>query len=106
MISERKKSIAFLFLIAGRKQKADLLTFLLDLDAHLVNILYGKGSVKANASLVEVFGFLPEENKVIITCVISHENAEIVIDRLQKKFNFNKPNTGIAFTVNVDSLSF
>jgi hypothetical protein len=62
--------------------------------------------VKSNSSFGEIFGFVPQENKVIIICLLSHDKADVVIDRLEKKFDFNKPNTGIAFTVDIDGLSF
>lgn len=106
MNGERGKNITFLLLISGRKQKDDLLALLTHLNASVVNISYGRGSVKANSPLVEVFGFVPEEHKVIITCLLSHDKADVVIERLEKKFDFNKKNTGIAFTVDVDRLSF
>lgn len=101
-----KKHIAFLMVIAGRNQKEDLLKFLTEMDANVVNISYGEGSVKLNSPLIEVFGFVPEENKVIITCLLARDKANSVLDRLEKVFDFNKANTGIAFTVHVDSLSF
>ena len=103
---ERKKKISFLLLISGRKQKEGLLTFLADMEASVINISYGKGSVKSNSSLIELFGFVPEENKVVITCLLSQDKASEVINRLEKKFDFNKPNTGIAFTINAEGLSF
>lgn len=106
MNSAKKKSIVFLVVISGRKQKDALLTFLTDLDANVVHTIYGKGSVKPNSFLIEVLGFVPDENKVIITCLLSHDDADLVIDRLEKKFDFNKANTGIAFTIDVESLSF
>ena len=106
MSSSRKKGISFLLVISGRKQKEHLLTFLADMDTRLVNVSYGKGSVKSNSPLVEIFGFTPEEHKVIITCLLPKDKSGDVINRLEKKFDFNKPNTGIAFTVDVDGLSF
>ena len=106
MNSERKKGISFLLLISGRKQRESLLKFLTNMDANVVNVSYGKGSVKSNSPLIEVFGFLPEEEKVVIICLMAHDKADLVIDRLEKKFEFNKPNTGIAFAVSVDGLSF
>jgi len=106
MNNDPKRGIAFLLVISGRKKKDALLTLLTDMDIRVVNVSYGKGSVKSNSPLIDIFGFVPEENKVVITCLLSREEAGIVIDRLEKKFEFNKPNTGIAFTVCVDSLSF
>ena len=106
MTAEHKKNIAYLMVISGRKQKADLLKFLTEMKASVVNVSYGIGSVKNNSPLIEIFGFVPEEDKVIITCLLSHEKANDVIDLLEKVFDFNKANTGIAFTIGVDCLSF
>ena len=93
-------------LISGRNQKEDLLKFLTEMSANVVNITYGEGSVKHNSPLIEIFGFVPEKNKVIITCLLSHDKANEVINMLEKVFDFNKANTGIAFTVNVNGLAF
>ena len=106
MSIEKKKNISFLFVVSGRKQKDNLITFLSAMDASVVSISYGKGSVKATSPLIESFGFMPEEHKVIITCLLSQKKAYEALDKLEQKFNFNKANTGIAFSVNVDDLSF
>jgi len=106
MSIEKHKKVVFLFLIAGRKLKEPLLNFLSNGNAKVVNTSYGKGSANAKPSLVEAFGFVPEENKVMITCLLSRSDADVVLEKLVRKFNFDKPNTGIAFTVPVDSLAF
>ena len=106
MDGEKKKNIAYLMLISGRNQKEDLLKFLNEMSANVVNISYGEGSVKHNSPLIEIFGFVPEKHKVIITCLLSHDKANEVIKMLEKVFDFHKVNTGIAFTVGVDFLSF
>lgn len=106
MSGDKRKNIVYLILIAGRKLQSSLLDFLSDEDAKVVHILYGKGAASAKPSLVEAFGFTPEENKVIITCVLTREKADNVLGLLVRKYNFDKPNTGIAFTINVDGLSF
>jgi hypothetical protein len=106
MSSDGNSPIVFLTLIAGRKRKDSLLTLLSDMGARVTNTIYGKSSVRANSSLMEVFGFVPEENKIIITCLLPREKANMVLKMLVKKFHFDKPNTGIAFTVAVECLSF
>ena len=106
MEDENKTNIAFLMLIAGRKMKEDLLELLSGASANVVNISYGEGSVEHNSPLIEMFGFVPERDKVIITCLLTHYKANEMIDQLEKVFDFHKANTGIAFTVGVDCLSF
>lgn len=104
MSSNFTSCIEFLTLIAGRKHKAALLDALSEAGGHLINVVYGKGSLKAGY-LRDMLGLVPEENKVVITCLLPCDKTEAVLDMLVKKFNFNKPNTGIAFTIPVEKLS-
>ena len=71
----------------------------------MTNVMYGKGSVKASY-VMDAFGFVPEENKVVITCLIPEKKTDCIIEMLDERFDFDKPNTGIAFTIPVDRLSF
>ena len=105
MIVDTDGKIASLFIIAGRKMKDGLLNALLDADIHLIDTVYGKGTVKASM-LMSTFGLVPEENKVMIVCLSTCEKIDKVLPMLEEKFNFSKPNTGIAFTVHVDNVSY
>lgn len=105
MKNDDAEEILFLVLIAGRKQKDPLLTMLLQSGARVVNTLYGRGSVKAGC-LKNALGLVPEENKVVITCVSTNEKADVILKLLIDQFGFHKPNTGIAFTIPIDRLSF
>lgn len=105
LTNQGSKDIVFLMLIAGRKQKDSLLTELLKDGAHIVNTMYGKGSAKSSY-IRDVLGLVHEENKIVITCVMTKEKSNAMLEILAEKFNFNKPNTGIAFTVPVEKLSF
>ncbi len=94
----------YLTLIAGRKQKDALLDALTQTGGRLVKVVYGRGSV--NASYLEcMFGIVPEEDKVLITCLLPGEKADAVFEMLIQKFHFDKPNTGIAFTIPVEKIS-
>jgi hypothetical protein len=104
VLSEVPCCVEFLTLIAGRKNKAVLLKALWETGGRLINVVYGKGSVKANY-LMDMLGLVPEENKVVITCLLPAEKSSVVLDMLAKKFDFDKPNTGIAFTIPVEKLS-
>lgn len=97
-------SIDFLTLIAGRKNKDALLSALSETGGRLINVVYGKGSVKSSY-LRDMLGLVPEENKVVITCLLAGERSDAIFDMLVKKFDFNKPNTGIAFTICIEKLS-
>lgn len=105
MIGEEKTSVSLLVLISGRKEKDSLLTALSEQGAKVINTLYGRGSVKANY-LMSMLGCVPEENKAVTTCLVSAQRLDEILDMLSDKFNFKSPNTGIAFTVPVNGLSF
>jgi hypothetical protein len=102
---EALKNIDFLVVIAGRKLRKNLLAEITQSGGRLLNIIYGKGSVKSSY-LIDAFGLVPEENKVVITCLLPMKKSDKMIKMLTEKFNFDKPNTGIAFTIPVDELSF
>lgn len=105
MINEDAPNIKYLTLIAGRKQKDRLMNALAKSGGHFFNIYYGRGSVKASY-LMDAFGLVAEENKVLITCLLSGKEADAIFDMLIKDFHFDKPNTGIAFTTPVEKLSY
>ena len=105
MTEKEAKKLLFLVIIAGRKRKDDLLKALCKAGGHFITIYYGKGSVKAGF-LLDAFGLVAEENKVIITCLCMHNEAEAIFDMLVKDFKFTKPNTGIAYTIPVSMLAY
>jgi len=105
MVNECADKIVFLTLIVGRKQKDAVLTALLGLGIHIIYTAYGKGTVKASY-LQTTLGLIPEKHKAVITCVSTGTKADKVLQTLVEKFDLNKPNTGIAFTMPVDGLSF
>ena len=94
-----------LFIIAGRSARDDLLKALLASEIHLINTVYGKGMADLSY-LSHTLGFIPEDNKVMISCISTCARIEAVLKMLEDKFEFNKPNTGIAFTVPVDRVTY
>jgi alcohol dehydrogenase class IV len=98
-------SVEFLTLIAGRKYKDALLDALSEAGGKLINIVYGKGGAKLSY-IKDVLGLVPEENKVVITCLMSGEKSDAVFNMLIEKFHFDKPNTGIAFAISIGKLSY
>ena len=100
-----RNDIEFLVLIADRRKKSDLLAALAENGGRVINSIYAKGSVKAS-SFMDALGFVPEENKIMITFLIARQKSDAILDMLVKKFNFDKPNTGIAFTIPVEGLLY
>lgn len=105
MVNDVSCCIRFMTVIAGRKHKEALLDALFAHGGRLLNLVYGKGSV-TSSYIKEMLGLVLEENKVIITCLIPGDKADDVFNMLAVKFHFDKPNTGIAFTIPVEKLSF
>lgn len=105
MNNNDRAKISYLVLIAGRRNKDALLAALSEYGAKVVNILYGKGSA-GGGHLLNMFGFIPERHKAVITCLTSEAKAEEILAMLADKFDFNSPNTGIAFTIPVDKIVY
>lgn len=104
MIHDASADVEFLVIIAGRKQKEELVHAITQAGARLVNVMYGKGSVSASY-LRDVFGFVPEENKVVIICLAASHKTDSILEMLIDSFDFNSPNSGIAFATSIDKLS-
>jgi len=105
MKPDETHKIVYLMLIAGRKQKDELLCALERYGAVLANTIYGHGTIKPSA-LDSLLGLVPEENKAIISCILAHEKRDAVMQMLVDEFDFEKPNTGIAFSFPIDQISF
>lgn len=99
------KGLSYFVLIAEQKKKKSFLGLLSEYDAHGIEIVYAHGSMNPSA-LAAAFGLEAEQKKVMITCLLRSERAAALIDVLYREYKFDKPNTGIAFTVPVEGLAF
>jgi len=97
--------LQYMVVIAGRGMKEQILSAMSEKGCHVINVFYGKGAGNADA-LIDAFGLSIEENKILITCLILNTKAEIIFDMLISDFNFNKPNTGIAYVIPVEKLLY
>jgi hypothetical protein len=97
--------IVLLAVIVDRKRKDSLIAMLSEAGGQLINTMYGKGLVKTGY-LMEALGLVPEENRVIVTCLLPSEESGPMLEALIGKFGFGKPNAGAAFTLPVETLSF
>ncbi len=103
-MSDHKYGVDFLTVIAARNHKEEILKLLLNSGCHLIDVVYAKGSVQ-NGYFRDMLGLVPEEKKVMVTCLVAGNLSDRLLEQLIEKFNFDKPNTGIAFIVPVDKLS-
>ncbi|MDR3263854.1 MAG: hypothetical protein LBT30_06050 [Clostridiales bacterium] len=97
--------ISFLYVIGERKQKENLISALAANGATVFSVIYGRGFVKSN-EILKAFGLVSEEDKVVITCLIKKIDCDKAFAVLNEDFKFDRPNTGIAFTVPVENLKY
>lgn len=97
--------LQYFVVIAEQKKKDKFLSLLTDYGARAVETVYGRGSMSPSV-IAAAFGFEAEQGKVLISCLLKSEKAKELIDVLYNEYNFNKPNTGIAFGISVEGLAF
>ena len=105
MSDSQTNSLQYFIIIAEQKKKNKFLTLLNENGARMIQTVYGRGSMSPSA-IAAAFGFEAEQGKVLISCLIKTETARELINVLYNDYNFKKPNTGIAFGVSVEGLSF
>lgn len=98
-------SLQHLVIIADQKKKDRFLRLLNEYGAHGIETVYGHGSMSPSA-LAAAFGLDAEQGKVLITCLLRSEKAMQLIETLYRDYKFDKPNTGIAFSIPVEGLAF
>jgi hypothetical protein len=97
--------VVYLTVIAGRKFQQELVNSLVEFGCTLFNVMYGNGFVKGG-DLLAAFGFVNDGGKIIITSLTRRVKVDKIFEMLNTKFSFDKPNTGIAFTVPVSHLTY
>ena len=105
MINDDPPEIFYLVVIAGRKQKDSILSALCKSGGHITNFFFGSAATKVS-NFMDLLGFVRERENVIITCLTSSEEVDSIFNMLNKDFGFDKPKTGIAFTIPVEKLSY
>ena len=105
MENKTKKRLQYFVIIGSQKSKNKFLKILQENGAYGIETVYGRGSVNAGV-LARAFGFKSEQEKVLITCLMDAENARKLINVLYEQYQFDQPNTGIAFGIPVEGLLF
>lgn len=94
-----------LTIITSRRKKERLLWSLAEFHPKLLTTNYASGTISANF-LENFIGLIPEEEKVMINCLIKKKQKADIFAMLRNDFHFDQPNTGIAFTAKVAHLVF
>lgn len=105
MVYEEVPHVLHMVVIAGRELQDKLIAMISENGGHVINIYYGRGTHKSG-SIMDIFGLVREQDKVVISCLISESEAAAIFDILIMDFRFNKPNTGIAYVIPVEQLSY
>ena len=98
-------TLQYLVIISKTKFKDKFIKLLTENGGKGLTTIYGKGSVNAGV-LAQSFGLDNDVKRLVLQCLITTENAKNILQILLKKYNFNKPNTGMAFTIPVEGLMF
>lgn len=105
MSNEKNNGLQYFVIIAEQKKKDKLLSLLGEHEAYFVETVYAHGSVAKKSAFASAFGFEIEQHKVLITCLLKNDDAKEVLKLLYNDYNFNKPNTGIAYSISVEGLA-
>lgn len=105
MSKAQTRGLQCVIIIAEQKKKNKFLSLLGEFGAHGIETVYGHGSMSPSA-IAAAFGFEAEQGKVLISCLLKTEKTTELINVLYHDYNFNKPNTGIAFSIPVEGLAF
>lgn len=99
-----KECWTLLVVIAKRKDKEKLVKALFEREVLMMNQSLVKGSAKEG--LLRALGFSREVHNVMLSGFIKESQTSEVLALLVDKFNFNAPNSGFAFTIPVESISY
>ena len=97
--------LQYFVIIAEQNKKNKYLSLLGEYGAHGIETVYGRGSMSPSA-IAAAFGFEAEQGRAMISCLLRSDKAKELIEVLYRDHNFDKPNTGIAFSVSVEGLAF
>ncbi len=104
-MQKENNTLQYFALICNPKQKEKFYSLLKEYGANAINTVSAKGSVTKSV-LAQAFGLDATDKKLFMSSLLPTEKAEELIKVLYEKYNFQKPNTGIAYTIPVEGLLF
>lgn len=104
-MNNKMNGLQYFVIILDINKKNKFLSLLGEYGAHAIDTVYGYGSVNSNV-VVSAFGFEARSKKAIISCLLKNDKAKELLDVLYKKYKFEKPNTGFAFSIPIEELAF
>ena len=104
-MEKSNSKLQYFVLICNPKQKGKFFELLSDYGVKNITTVSAHGSVPQGV-LAKAFGLESTDKKLMLSALIPTETAKEIIDILYNEFKFNKPNTGIAYTIPVEGLLF
>ncbi len=104
-MKKTNSKLQYFALICNPKQKEKFHSLLKEYGAHGINTVSARGSVTKSV-LAQAFGLDATDKKLFITSLLPADRAKELIKVLHEEYKFDKPNTGIAYTVPVEGLLF
>lgn len=97
--------LQYYVIITNRNDKKKFIELLKEYHAFGIQTIYAKGSYKASI-LQKAFGLNVERNKVYLTGLLHKEEAIELTNVLNEVYQFSRPNTGIAFSIKLESVGY
>ncbi len=100
----KSSKVQYYVLICDKKEKKRFIELLASFGGVCIDTMYGRGSAHVGA-FATALGLDVEEHKVVISCLIATEKAELLTKQLTHDYNFKGKNTGFAFSISLEALS-
>ena len=104
-MQKNNNTLQYFVLICNPKQKSEFSTLLNERGVKNITTVSAHGSVTQSV-LAKAFGLESTNKKLMLSALIPTEISKELIDILYNEYEFNKPNTGIAYTIPVEGLLF
>ncbi len=96
--------LQYYVLICDKKKKKQFIELVASYSGVCIDTMYARGSAKAGA-FAKALGFETEEHKVVISCLMPTVKARELTEVLKTEYDFQRQNTGIAFSISLEGLS-
>ncbi len=104
-MQENNNKLQYFVLICNPNKKSKFSSLLSDRGVKNITTVSAHGSV-SQSLLAQAFGLETTNKKIVLSALIPTETAREIINILYNEYEFNKPNTGIAYTIPVEGLLF
>ncbi len=104
-MENENKALQYFVLICKNTKQKKFYEILQEYGAKNINTVSAHGSV-SKSILLSAFGLESTDKKLMMCTLLPYCKASELIKVLYNEYEFNKPNTGIAYTIPVEGLLF